>query len=188
MIWIMSRPLVDLLSALGVRRRRVPVRGMVFRSKQPVRSLFIVESGSVQLTRTLAHGAEVTLQRALAGQVLAEASIFSDHYHCDAVALEDCVLRMVPLRKLHAALQSEAELNSALMRHLAHALQQARSQAEILALKTIDARIEAWKSLHGGALPPKGQWRTLATHIGVSPEALYRELARRRIRRDRLPR
>jgi len=29
-------------------------------------------------------------------------------------------------------------------------------------------------------LPAKGEWRSLAAAIGTSPEALYRELARRR--------
>jgi len=31
-------------------------------------------------------------------------------------------------------------------------------------------------------LPPKGEWRNLANQIGVSPEALYREIAKRRQR------
>jgi hypothetical protein len=31
-------------------------------------------------------------------------------------------------------------------------------------------------------LPPKGEWKSVAEQIGVSPEALYRELSRRRKR------
>ena len=33
---------------------------------------------------------------------------------------------------------------------------------------------------NGEGLPAKGTWKTVANEIGTSPEALYRELAKRR--------
>ena len=65
------------------------------------------------------------------------------------------------------------------VRHLAHEVQQARMHAEIVSLKTVAARLNAWIAWNGD-LPRKGEWAALAVQIGVSPEALYRELARRR--------
>jgi CRP/FNR family transcriptional regulator, dissimilatory nitrate respiration regulator len=183
MIEIMSAPVVSQLSALATRRRHLRVREILFRANDPVRALFIVERGAVQLTRSLAHGGEVTLQRAMAGEVLAEASIFSRRYHCGAVAMEAAVLQVVPMLKVHEAVCADPILNSSLMRHLAHELQRARSHAEILALKTVKARVEAWKTFHDREIPPKGQWRMLASEIAVSSEALYRELAKKRVRR-----
>ena len=183
MIEIMSETMVSQLLALATRRRVLRARERLFRAQEPVKALFIVERGTVQLIRPLAHGGQVTLQRAMDGQVLAEASIFSRHYHCDATAVEATDLRSVPMRVVHDALQGNDELNAAVMRHLAHELQRARSHAEILALKTVRARVEAWQSLNGREIPPRGQWRTLATEIGVSCEALYRELAIQRFRR-----
>jgi hypothetical protein len=40
-------------------------------------------------------------------------------------------------------------------------------------------RLAAWITLNG-RLPPKGRRREVASEIGVTPEALYRELGRRR--------
>jgi hypothetical protein len=51
-----------------------------------------------------------------------------------------------------------------------------------LSLKTVAERLEGWLIWRGGGLPPKGAWKDIAAEIGVSPEALYRELAKRRSR------
>ncbi|APO68086.1 hypothetical protein IE4872_CH02476 [Rhizobium gallicum] len=63
--------------------------------------------------------------------------------------------------------------------YLSHQLQQARKRAEIATLKTVEARLSAWLAWNGGLMPSKGEWKNLADEIGVSPEALYRELAKR---------
>jgi CRP-like cAMP-binding protein len=122
----------------------------------------------------------LTLQRAGPGAILAEASLFTSKYHCDATAVEESVLRVVPLQQVMGALRDNAEFTSALMRHLAHEVQRARAQTEILSLKTVAERIAAWMTLNDGKLPAKGRWRQIASEIGVTSEALYRELARRR--------
>jgi len=50
--------------------------------------------------------------------------------------------------------------------------------SEIRALRTVSERLDAW--LAGGRmLPPKGEWQDLAQILGVTREALYRELAQR---------
>jgi hypothetical protein len=40
-------------------------------------------------------------------------------------------------------------------------------------------RLDAWLGAEGG-LPDRGRWQELAEELGVTREALYRELARRR--------
>jgi CRP-like cAMP-binding protein len=67
--------------------------------------------------------------------------------------------------------------------HLAHELQRARLHAEILSIRTVAKRLDAWLATRGGDAPHRGEWKTAANEIGVSPEALYREMARRRLRR-----
>lgn len=61
-------------------------------------------------------------------------------------------------------------------------LQNARLHAEILSLKTVAQRLDAWMTWKDGVFPRKGEWKTIASQLGVSPEALYREIAKRRRR------
>jgi CRP-like cAMP-binding protein len=96
------------------------------------------------------------------------------------MAAEESAVRAVPVAKARAALEADPTLAFALMRHLAGEVHRTRARAEILSLKSVALRIDGWMALNGGVLPPKGRWHQVASEIGVTPEALYRELARRR--------
>lgn len=115
------------------------------------------------------------LQTAVAGDLLAEASVYSDRYHCDGVVLRDATYTAVARFQFLDALKAHGMLRDAWESRLARGIQSARSKAEIRGLKTVRQRLEMWLTLYG-PLPPKGQWRDLAAELGVSPEALYREL------------
>jgi hypothetical protein len=64
-------------------------------------------------------------------------------------------------------------------KHLAGEMQRTRAKMEIVSLKTVAERLDAYLGLRGD-LPPRGQLRRLASELSVSPEALHRELASRR--------
>ena len=134
----------------------------------------------MRLERRTFDGRLLVLGVTPAGQFFVEAALFSDSYHCDASAAEDSVLRVIPLLRMRAALRDDPDLASALARDLAYEVHRARAHAEILSLKTVAERVDAWMALNDGSLPPKGRWRQVASEIGVTPEALYRELALRR--------
>mgnify|MGYP003383352578 CR=1 FL=1 len=89
-------------------------------------------------------------------------------------------MRAVPVAKVKAALERDPALTSALLAHLAAEVHRTRMRAEMLSLKSVAMRVDAWMEFNDGVLPPKGCWHQLASEIGVTPEALYRELARRR--------
>ena len=65
-----------------------------------------------------------------------------------------------------------------MIENLAKAVQAQRARIEILRMRRVSDRLNAWVDLHGE--PRKGEWINVADQIGVSPPALYRELARRR--------
>lgn len=150
----------------------------VFHLGNPVRHVHFVRQGIIHLVRHQSDGTALVLQRAAPGAILAEASVYSDVYHCDACAREAAVTFAVERDDLRRRLDSSPQASQALVKHFAHGLQRARLQAEILSLKTVKARLNAWL-VWNGDLPPKGQWRRIADEIGVSPEALYREIAAR---------
>jgi CRP-like cAMP-binding protein len=63
---------------------------------------------------------------------------------------------------------------------LTQSLQAARTRAEILSLKTVQERLDVWFELQSRIEDVPSSWKSVANEIGVSPEALYRELGRRR--------
>ena len=141
--------------------------------------VFLVRSGVTALVRPLPSGEQAVLQRASTGQVVAEASVYAQRYHCDCVALEPTTLAYMPRRAFLDVLRSDVTLAENWAASLANSVQNARMLAEIRSLKTIAERLDAWMAEYG-PLPEKGQWQYVANELSVSREAFYRELARRR--------
>jgi len=179
MIAIMSDDIERRLRDLPGRELSLAPEQSVFRLGDPVQQMFFVVTGAVHLVRHQESGSALVLQRAGPGALLAEASLYADKYHCDAVAVAPSRVWAVSKRDLLGRLAATPELTLAVIRRLARELQQARFQAEVLSMKTVAARVDAWIDWNG-PLPPKGEWVRLAAELGVSPEALYREMAKRR--------
>ena len=141
--------------------------------------MFGVLKGSVELIRFQQDGNAVVLQRAGPAEIVAEASLFSDSYHCDAQAGGDTRVFVVPRTELRQRLRSDGDLGELWIRHLSRQLQQARMQCETLSLHGVSARLDLWLD-RNRVLPAKGEWTSLARELGISREALYREIAKRR--------
>jgi CRP-like cAMP-binding protein len=152
----------------------------LFRAGDIVKSMFLVRSGRVDLVRHTAAGARMILHRASPGAILAEASAWSDSYHCDAVAMAPSEVAIVPRSSFRARLARDPALADLWSRSLARAVQAARLRAEIRSLTKVADRLDAWLG-DGNTLPDKGHWQEVAAELSVSREALYRELSRRRM-------
>jgi CRP-like cAMP-binding protein len=59
---------------------------LLFRQGDPATAIYKVESGRLRLIRRTVDDHLVTLHTARRGEFFAEASLFADAYHCDAVA------------------------------------------------------------------------------------------------------
>ncbi len=180
MIAIMSDSLIDDLSRMATRRVTLPRGRFLFHRDDPVADLFLVAAGSVELVRRQSNGDILVLQRAGPDAVVAEASVFSSRYHCDALATSKCALLALPANTVRQRFGHDPAFGMAWTVRLARELQDTRLRAEILSLKTVAERLDAWLGSRDNAMPAKGHWKNVAGEIGVSPEALYREIARRR--------
>ncbi len=168
------------LRPIAGAERWIDAGGLLFRVGDPVFSVFLVERGEAALERVTDRGHRLILQRARAGDVLAEPSIFAERYHCDGVALTPSLIRSAPVAVVCRALEADPLAMGVLARHLAREAQAARLRSELLSLRRLADRLDGWLALNDGMLPPKGRWSTIAADLGVTPEALYRELSRRR--------
>ncbi|MBN9498935.1 MAG: Crp/Fnr family transcriptional regulator [Alphaproteobacteria bacterium] len=180
MIVIMSGALIELLSFLPSRAHAFAAGNYLFRQSDSVRTLHQIVEGEAHLIRLQANGGRLVLQRARAGSVLAEASLFSEHYHCDAVAVRPTRTQSIDKADMRSALNDRPGFATEWAAYLAHEVQAARLRAEILSLKTVAERLDAWIAANDGGQPAKGDWKTVAAEIGTSAEALYREIAKRR--------
>lgn len=159
--------------------RRLQSGEALFFAGDPVTQLAMITEGRVHLLRRTVEGASVILQAAEPGDVLAEASVYSARYHCGAEAVQPSTVRLLAVSAFRNTLREDPTLAEAWAAYLARSVQAARLRAEIRTLRKVSDRVDAWLG-EGRALPEKGQWQDFAAELGVTREALYRELARRR--------
>ena len=180
MIVIMSELFTKLFAAQGARHRQIDKGSCLFFEGDRVQMVFGIEHGLVELSRRQLEGASIVLQRASNRTVLAESSLYSTHYHCDAVAVQRSTVFSVPKKIFLARLDEDRSFSQMWAAHLAREVREARTRCEILSRKTVAERLDGWMVWQDNKLPEKGQWKSVAEEISVSPEALYRELSKRR--------
>jgi CRP-like cAMP-binding protein len=180
MITIMSKSFAKQLIERAQKHRTLKKGTFLFHKGDPVNCVFVIDKGLVELTRPQIDGTSITMQRATAQTVLAEASVYSDIYHCDACAAMPSTVFQLSKTEFLSHLSKDPPFSILWSAHLAREVQSARYRSEILSSKTVAQRLDGWLSWYKNELPDKGQWKSVAEQIGVSPEALYRELAKRR--------
>ncbi|WP_411755701.1 Crp/Fnr family transcriptional regulator [Sinorhizobium meliloti] len=128
----MSDQILVYLQTKAVAKKSLEKNEHPFHRDDPVHALFLVTEGCVNLLRYQEDGSPAVLQRSGGRSILAEASVFSDHYHCDAVAATQTSILVVPVGVVRALLNNEPAFAAAWARHLSFELQSARKRAEIV--------------------------------------------------------
>ncbi len=144
-----------------------------FLQDDPARGPFYVRSGGVELNRHTQAGNRVVLHRASANETFAEASLFSDHYHCDGVATIDSKLVRFDRAVLLARLKEDGVFANQLLNRFATQVQGYRRHLELLAIRGANERVLAALSdgLHTGTV------MAFSAAIGLTHEATYRALS-----------
>src|SRR5688572_33288297 len=86
-----------------LRRRTLAVGATLFRQGDPVVAVYVVEQGQIAMVRHTPEGRRVTLFTAGPNESFAEPALFSEVYHCDAVAEVKARVRVVPKLELRSA-------------------------------------------------------------------------------------
>jgi len=172
----MIQIMFEQLAALPNSVRHLKRGQYLFHTGDRVTSVFVVQSGAVHLIRHHKSGGSAILQRAQLNSILGEASLFASNYHCDAIAQSDATIQVFSKSKFLDHLNRSAAFAISLAQYLAMEVREQRQRAEILSLKSVSEKLDAWLASNG-ALPPRGTVKNVAVEIGVTPEALYREIA-----------
>ena len=153
------------------QRFSADVRETLFRQGDVTTGLYIVLSGRVHLERVGPNGERFVIHRAKAGTSFAEASIFSEHYHCDALVIEAGEFMRIDKNAVLQAF-ADIEFSRAYGRHAARQIQAQRQLLEIVGIRSAEERVMA--GLVAGLLD--GQVVDFAALLRLSHEATYRAL------------
>jgi CRP/FNR family transcriptional regulator, dissimilatory nitrate respiration regulator len=162
--------------------RRLKLGQVLFHAGTKSTGFYEVVSGTVRLVRIDPSGREAVLQVAAAGDSLAEASLFSPTYHCDAIATTQAVVRRYPKALLLAELERDPKVAKSFAAMLARQVMALRTRLERRNIHSARDRIRHFLTVNVGAngqtvtLP--GTLKELAADLGLTHEALYRTLAR----------
>ncbi|MDH4982409.1 Crp/Fnr family transcriptional regulator [Hyphomicrobium sp. D-2] len=140
-----------------------------------------VLSGRMRMGRPTITGQHVSLYVAHAGDFLAEASLFSDVYHCDATALVPSEVRLYPKGAVLAEFDRRGDFATAFTAMISRSLIAVRVRNERLMLHSARDRIRHFlilKADDDSTVTISGPLKDLATELGLSHEVLYRTLAR----------
>ncbi len=153
------------------KRFSAGARETLFRQGAETTGLFIVLTGRVHLERVGPYGERFVIHRAEAGTSFADASIFSEHYHCDALVNEAGEFVRIDKAAVLTAF-ADVEFARAYGRQAALQIQAQRQLLEIVGIRSAEERVMA--GLVAGLLD--GQVVDFAALLQLSHEATYRAL------------
>jgi CRP/FNR family transcriptional regulator, dissimilatory nitrate respiration regulator len=143
--------------------------------------LYEVLAGRVRLARVDRAGREVVLYVAGEGDTIAEASLFSPAYHCDAIASSDAQVRLYPKAAVLACFEKDPKAGQAFTATLARQVMNLRTRLEQRNIRSARERVRHFLALNTGAdgrtVELRGTTKDLAAELGLTHEALYRTLA-----------
>ena len=175
---------IDWLSAAvrgAARERTLKAGDTLFRRGNRTSGLYEIVEGQLRLVRVNRAGREAVLHVAMAGETIAEASLFSASYHCDAIATTDTVVRLYP----KAAVLAEFDRNPKAARKfaavLARQVMTLRTRLEQRNIRAARDRVRHYLAINvdaeGRTVALPGTLRDVASELGLTHEALYRTLA-----------
>lgn len=161
----------DRLPDIALHRVSALSRETLFQQGSVTKGLFVVLSGRVHLERVGPNGERFVIHRATAGTSFAEASIFSEEYHCDAVVIEAGDLIRIDKAAVLAAF-ADADFALSYGRQASRQIQAQRQLLEIVGIRSAEGRVMA--GLVAGLLDSAVVEFAAVLHL--SHEATYRAL------------
>ncbi len=131
---------VSTLDDIAAPLRSLAAGETLFAAGDTTRGMFRVRSGRIRLVRFGAGGRETTLFVAEAGVRFAEASLFTDVYHCDAVAMTEAVVALIPKAAALAALGAQPEAQVGLTADLARQVMDLRTMIALRDIRSAQIR------------------------------------------------
>lgn len=146
---------------------------VLFVQNSATTGLFFLISGAINLKRSSSSGHGVIIHRAHEGDTFAEASVFSDTYHCTATAAVESHLIECSRSAIETLFNENLDFAKSMASRFARQMQQCRRRVELLSIRAADERI--LEAIGDGLLAENIV--SFAETIALAPETVYRNLA-----------
>lgn len=163
---------------LSIRRRQV-----LFRQGDAATAIFFVRGGELEAARFSPDGDPLVMLRASSGDFFAELSLATDCYGCTAYAKSDGELYVLPKAEVLAALHTDHAFAMAFLQAQMKNARKQCSRYERVRLRRAEDRVIHFlitEAGPGGWIRLTGPLADWAAELGLTPESLYRALARLR--------
>ncbi len=169
------------LASLEAIAREIPAKkgSLLFSPGDAVKGFFAVLDGAIRVYRGSAKGKEITMEIAGPGSTFAEASLFSENYHCYAEVLKDSTIVLIGKDAFQKMIQSNLQFAAAWIHNLSLEVIHLRQRIEELTLKSPIMRIVSYLLLLGemqnsaSVLLPAHR-KSIATLLDMTHETFYR--------------
>jgi CRP/FNR family transcriptional regulator, dissimilatory nitrate respiration regulator len=168
------------IAGVAPLQRSIAAGSFLFQRTDPTIGIFVLGSGRLLLQRVTPDGNTVTLHTPRAGELFAEASLFSENYHCDALAVTRCEVWLYPKELLVRLLRDDPRALWEFAATLARSLQSLRLRYELKQIRSAPQRVLQLLHLRcdaNGIYRSEGTLKDTAAELGLTHEALYRALA-----------
>lgn len=157
--------------------RRFDKDALLFAIGDCPKYIYFIVQGEVRLRRHSLEGTEMVMQRART-TFLAEASLESASYHCDAIASEAVLALAFPVIDFRIALVDCPNFRTKWISHLLREVRRARAQVERQGLRNAGDRILHYLETEcpSGQLQLSQTKKAWAAELGLTHESLYRAL------------
>lgn len=156
----------------------------LYRQGDSATAIYYVRSGELEAARFSPDGDPLVMLRAGAGEFFAEPALAVERYGCSAYAKLDSELYLLPKAVMLAAIREDMAFSMAFLQaQMKNARKQCsryervrlrRAEDRVIHFLVTEAGTDGWIQLKG----PLADW---AAELGLTPESLYRALARLRL-------
>jgi len=165
----------------ALERRSLARGDVLFKQGDKVTAIYFVEAGRLRLERRTFDGRVLVLGITTAGRFFVEAALFSDMFHCDAVATEPTQVCVYPKGAVLNALRADPENAMSFLALVAHQVIELRQRLELMKVRSAKERVMLYLDLNaepdGRTVNLRSQVQDIASELGLTREVLYRTLA-----------
>jgi len=166
-----------------VQKKNFPKNYVIFAQDQEATGLYLIQKGSVKISRLSPNGKEVLLEILTSGKTFGESGLFGQGRHTDTgICNENCEIFILPKAGFKEILSSHPELYQSVIQSLCKWVDHLNTIIENINTPSAMERVTSYlkkqqESQHNVLIHLSGKKHEVAMMLGLRPETFSRTLA-----------